>query len=200
MPLRGYTKRRAPPPAIQEERSTMDAPADRDAAVSLYREGPMLLEHAVMDLRDADLDAKPSGGGWSIRQIVHHVADGDDIWTLGIKMAIGNEEAEFALGWYGSLTQDTWAERWAYSRRSIAESLTLLKATREHVLQLLESVPDAWNRGVIVRTSKGEIERVPVGFVIQMQADHVVHHIKRIRTILQEVSGTTGIRETLCDR
>jgi uncharacterized damage-inducible protein DinB len=173
----------------------MDAPEDRDAAVSRYREGPMLLEHAVMGLRDADLDAKPSGGGWSIRQIVHHIADGDDIWTLCIKMAIGNEQAEFGLEWYGSQTQDTWADRWAYSQRSIGESLTLLKATREHILQLLKSVPEAWNRGVIVRTSKGEIERVPVGYVIQMQADHVLHHIKRIDAIVQEVGGTVRVRE-----
>ncbi len=167
----------------------MDAPEDRDATVSRYRKGPMLLEHAVMGLRDADLDAKPSGGGWSIRQIVHHIADGDDIWTLAIKMAIGNEQTEFGLEWYGSLAQDTWADRWAYNQRPIGTSLTLLKATREHILQLLECVPEAWNRGVVVRTSKGGIERVPVGYVIQMQADHVLHHIERIHAIVQEGRG-----------
>jgi hypothetical protein len=167
----------------------MKAPEDRDDAISRFREGPMLLEHAVMGLTDSELDFKPSGGGWSIRQIVHHIVDGDDIWKLGIKMAIGNEQAEFSLGWYSSLTQDTWADRWAYSQRSIGTSLSLLKATREHVLQLLASVPEAWNRAVVVRTPKGEVEEVPVGFVIQMQADHVSHHLKRIRAILQEGGG-----------
>jgi uncharacterized damage-inducible protein DinB len=148
----------------------------------------MLLEHAVIGLLDADLDAKPSEGGWSIRQIVHHIADGDDIWKLCIKMAIGNEQAEFSLGWYWSQTQDTWADRWAYSQRSIGASLSLLKATREHVLQLLASVPEGWNRAVVVRTPQGEIEQVPVGFVVQMQADHVFHHLERIRAILREGS------------
>ncbi len=167
----------------------MNAPEDREAAVSRYREGPTLLEHTVMGLRDSDLDAKPSGGGWSVRQIVHHVVDGDDVWKLCIKMAIGNEQAEFALGWYWSLTQETWADRWAYSQRSIGASLSLLKANREHILQLLGSVPESWNRAVVVRTSHGEIERVPVGYVIQMQADHVFHHLERIRAILQEGSG-----------
>jgi uncharacterized damage-inducible protein DinB len=167
----------------------MNAPEDREATVSRYREGPILLEHTVMGLRDADLDAKPSGGGWSVRQIVHHIVDGDDIWKLCIKMAIGNEQAEFALQWYWSQTQDTWADRWAYSQRSIGASLSLLKATREHVLQLLASVPEAWNRAVVVRTPQGEIEQVPVGFVIQMQADHVFHHVERIRAILQEGGG-----------
>jgi uncharacterized damage-inducible protein DinB len=142
-----------------------------------------------MGLRDSELDLKPSGGGWSIRQIVHHIVDGDDIWKLCIKMAIGNEQAEFSLGWYSSQTQDTWADRWAYSQRPIGTSLSLLKAIREHVLQLLASVPEAWNRTVVVRTPTGEIDKVPVGFVIQMQADHLVHHLERIRAIVREGGG-----------
>ena len=168
----------------------MNAPENREDAISRFREGPILLERTVMDLNDSELDLKPSGGGWSIRQIVHHIVDGDDIWKLCVKMAIGNEQAEFSLGWYGLQTQDTWADRWAYSQRSIGTSLSLLKATREHVLQLLASVPEAWDRAVAVQTPKGEIERVPVGFVIQMQGDHVFHHLERIRAILQEGRGT----------
>ena len=164
----------------------MNAPEDRDREISRYREGPNLLEQAVIGLQDTELDAKPSGGGWSIREIVHHIVDGDDIWKMCIKMAIGNQQAEFALGWYWSLAQVTWGDRWAYSQRSIDVSLSLLKANRDHILQLLANVPEAWNRSVTIRTSQGEIERVPVGYVIQMQADHVMHHLKRIRAILKE--------------
>jgi len=167
----------------------MNVPEDRDRALTRFREGPILLERTVMGLRDSELDFKPSGGGWSIRQIVHHIVDGDDIWKLAIKMAIGNEQAEFSLGWYASQTQETWADRWAYSQRSIGPSLSLLKAIREHVLQLLAGVPEAWNRAVVVRSPKGEIEKVPVGFVIQMQADHLLHHVERIRALLSQVGG-----------
>jgi uncharacterized damage-inducible protein DinB len=149
-----------------------------------------------MGLRDSELDFIPSGGGWSIRQIVHHIVDGDDLWKLCIKMAIGNEQAEFSLGWYSSQTQDTWADRWAYSQRSIGASLSLLKAIREHVLQLQASVPEAWNRAVVVHSPKGEIEKVPVGFVIQMQADHLLHHVERIRAIVRDVGGARP--ETPC--
>jgi uncharacterized damage-inducible protein DinB len=167
----------------------MNLPEDRDHALSRFQEGPILLEHTVMGLRDSELDLKPSGGGWSIRQIVHHIVDGDDIWKLCVKLAIGNEHAEFPLGWYSSQTQDTWADRWAYSQRSIGTSLSLLKAIREHMLQLLASVPEAWNRAVVVHTPKGEIEKVSVGFVIQMQADHLLHHVERIRAMLREGGG-----------
>ena len=167
----------------------MNVPEDRDRSLSRFREGPTLLEHAVMGLRDSQLDFKPSGGGWSIREIVHHIVDGDDVWKLCIKMAMGNEQAEFCLGWYLLQTQEAWADRWAYSQRSVGTSLCLLKAIREHVFQLLVNVPEVWNRAVVVRTPQGEIEQVPVGFVIQMQADHVFHHVERIRAILQERGG-----------
>ena len=167
----------------------MDAPEDQAGAISRFREGPALLEGIVTGLPDDVLDAVPSGGGWTIRQIVHHVADGDDIWKLGIKIAMGSDDAEFSLGWYGALPQETWSERWAYASRPVQGSISLLKASREHILQLIEHAPAVWTQAVRLRTADGQIERVPVGFVIQMQSDHLVHHLKRIREILQEQSG-----------
>ena len=164
----------------------MNIPEDRDGTISRFREGPMLLEGIVSSLQDRQLDFIPSGGGWSIRQIVHHIVDGDDIWKQGIKLAIGTKQAEFSLGWYGLQEQVTWADRWAYSRRSIGTSLLLLKAIREHLVQLLESLPEAWNRTVVVRTPKGTIERVSVGFVIQMQTEHLLHHVERIHALVRE--------------
>ncbi|KAA3662394.1 MAG: hypothetical protein DWQ10_02495 [Calditrichaeota bacterium] len=168
----------------------MKAPADREQALSLFREGPVLLEQAIADLPETYLDAVPAKGGWTIRQIVHHIVDGDDIWKIGIKMALGNENAELSLTWYSAFPQETWGKRWAYSERSIDVSLAFLEATRNHVLQLLESVPDAWTQSVAVRSKTDtELEKVPIGFIIQMQANHVVHHIKRIREIIRELEN-----------
>lgn len=168
----------------------MNAPEDRTGTLSRYREGPQQLEEVLMNLMDADLDAKPAQGGWTIRQIVHHIVDGDDIWKMAIKMAMGTEEGEFALEWYWALPQQTWAESWAYAKRSLDVSLSLFRAERAHVVQLLESAPEVWKRTFLVRTPKGEVERIPVGFVVQMQADHVSHHIERIRAILAERGGS----------
>jgi len=152
-------------------------------------EGPALLEKAVTGLTAAELDTAPARGGWTVRQIVHHIVDGDDVWTMGIKQALGNDQSEFSLAWYRALPQDTWADRWAYSRRPVDVSLALLRATRAHVAQLLEHVPDAWNRSVGFRKPDGETETVPVGFVIEMQANHVVHHLRQIEAILGKKPG-----------
>jgi uncharacterized damage-inducible protein DinB len=152
-------------------------------------EGSALLERTLSGIQDSDLDAPPSQGGWTIRQIVHHIVDGDDLWKTCVKVALGNEQAEFSLEWYWALPQDVWAGRWAYAHRSLEVSLALLKANRGHVLQLLEQVPDGWNRSVEFRKSNGETKRLPVGAVVEMQADHVMHHVKQIRAIRRERSG-----------
>jgi len=158
---------------------------EQSSLLSRYLEGPDQLEHAVADLSDAELDAPPSGGGWTIRQIVHHVVDGDDLWKVGIKAALGNEEGEFTFDWYWALPQDAWADRWSYGQRPVEASLALLRATRAHVADLLEWVPGAWGRSIDVRTPQGT-ERVSVSQVIEMQTRHVTHHVEKIAAIRAE--------------
>ncbi len=168
----------------------MEPPENQDKILELFKQGFGILENALAGLSDFELDYAPSNGGWTIRQIIHHIADGDDLWKTCVKIALGNEQAEFTLKWYSTLPQVVWAKRWCYEKRSISESLALFKANRDHILQLLEYAPDGWNKSVQFRDSNGEIEVVPVGAVIQIQAEHVDHHVKRILAIRQEISST----------
>jgi uncharacterized damage-inducible protein DinB len=172
----------------------MKSPINRDSVISQYIEGPAILERALTGLKESDLDSALAEGKWTIRQIVHHIVDGDDIWKTCIKQAIGNDQSEFSLDWYRALSQNTWADHWAYDQRPIEVSLTLLKAIRDHVVQLIEHAPDSWNRAVRFHEPNGEIEVVPVGFIIEMQADHVAHHVKQIEAILrQNLAPNQGI-------
>ena len=165
---------------------TMKATGDRATILARYADGPSQLENALKGLSESDLDLAPSKTGWSIREIVHHIADGDDIWESCIKMALGNEQAEFHLEWYRTVPQTDWASSWAYAHRPVSTSLDLLRATRAHVLALVAQRPDSWERSVELREPNGQIARVSVGFVVEMQASHVFHHINRILAIRQE--------------
>ena len=167
----------------------MKAPDDQDSVLARYMGGPALLERALAGIQDTELDAPPPQGGWTIRQIVHHIVDGDDLWKTCIKAALGNEQAEFSLEWYWTQPQEVWAKNWAYENRSLDVSLDLLKANRNHIHQLLGHVPDGWHRSVGFRKSNGEIEQLPVGAAVEIQAGHVEHHVKRIRAIRSEVGG-----------
>ena len=168
----------------------MEAPENKNELIELFGKGPDILEKALEGLSDKELDFTPSKGGWTIRQIVHHLVDGDDIWKHCIKMALGNEEAEFSLKWYLAFPQMEWADNWKYEKRPLDTSLKLLRAMREHVLQLLNYVPDAWTKSARYLEPNGDIEIVPVGFAIQIQANHIVHHIKRITEVKEEMSAS----------
>jgi hypothetical protein len=164
----------------------MKAKGDTDSIRTRFKEGPAQVEQALEGLTEADLDYVPVQGGWTIRQIVHHIADGDDLWKLCIKMALGIEQAEFSLSWYSALPQTGWAGSWGYANRSVRISLDLLQAVRSHLLELLDQRPDAWERTIRFRKPDGEFEHLTVGFIMEMQSDHVSHHIKRIREIRRE--------------
>ena len=166
--------------------SDMKASGDQATILARFAEGPTQLGNALSGLSESGLDLAPSQGGWSIREIVHHLVDGDGIWMLGVKMALGNEQAEFHLDWYSTFPQTHWSSSWAYAQRSVSPSLELLSAIRRHLLDLMARRPDGWDRSVAVRQRDGQVTRVSVGFVLEMQADHVFHHIDRIHAIREE--------------
>jgi len=158
---------------------------DPDTILTRYADGPAQLEAAIAGLTEAELDLAQAAGAWTIRQIVHHIADGDALWQVGIKAALGNSQGVFSFHWYWDVPQDTWAERWNYAGRAIEPSLAIFRANRRHVVQLIQQIPDAWERHIAVQWPNGQEEQVTAGWVIGMQADHVVAHIEDIRLIRQ---------------
>jgi hypothetical protein len=146
---------------------------------------------ALAGLSEADLDLALSEDRWTIRQIVHHITDGDDLWKICIKAALGSRRGEprtpgpavFGFPWYWDRPQDEWAEKWAYATRPIEPSLALLESNRCHVVQLLRQVPDAWTGCIIVRWPSGQEQEVTVAWVVEMQTRHVVGHLDDILAI-----------------
>ena len=158
---------------------------DPDTVLARYADGPAQLEAAIAGLAETDLDLAQSADTWTIRQLVHHVVDGDDIWKVCIKAALGNSGGVFSLQWYWDKPQDTWVETWRYAERAIEPSLTLFRLNRRHVVDLLQQIPEVWERHIRVRWPNGSEEPVTVRDVVEMQANHTLGHIDDIRLIRQ---------------
>jgi hypothetical protein len=148
-----------------------------------FGDGPNLLEAAIAGLSESDLDIAPSSDCWTIRKIVHHLTDGDDIWKSFIKQAIGNTGGKFTLEWYWQMPQDEWAERWEYEKRAIGPSLVMFRASRDHIVQLLEHTSGVLEKSLMIRWLKGGEQDVSVGWVVEMQTQHVVEHVSDIGRI-----------------
>lgn len=167
-------------------------PDSKETTLAQYTDGPSLLDSALTGLSETDLDLAPSTDSWSIRQIVHHLADGDDIWKTCIKIALGNENGFFILQWYWEKPQMQWSENWQYASRGIESSLALLRVNRCHIVELLQQTPGAWEKSARLKRPDGQEERVTVGWIVEMQTRHVLEHIKDIQAILQAHKGETS--------
>ena len=159
--------------------------SNRKAIIASYAGGPNLLDEAIAGLTAAELDIAESSGRWTIRQIVHHVVDGDDIWKSFIKQATGNPGSRFYLQWYWELPQEEWVARWGYASRAIEPSLTLFLANRVHIVQLLQEIPAAWEQTMLIKWPKGDEQEVSVAWVVEMQSQHVLGHAEDIRRTRQ---------------
>ncbi len=152
---------------------------DSDDLLKQYADGAIHLREAIADLSETELDTALSSHSWTIRQIAHHVVDGDDLWKMCIKAALGSNEPVSSMNWYWDISQDRWAEVWKYANRDIEPNLRLLQANREHILQLLRLIPNALEKEI------GE-QKGTVRDIIEMQVAHVVGHIEEIHTIRSE--------------
>jgi hypothetical protein len=135
------------------------------ATLIRYAEGPAQLAAALAELDEAGLDLGPAEGGWTIRQIVHGTQTG------------------FSLQWYWAKSQDEWAEVWRYAERDVEPSWDLFRANRNHIVQLVERVPNAWGCRMKIQMSDGSERSFTVGEIIAMQARHALGHIADIRRI-----------------
>jgi hypothetical protein len=141
---------------------------------------PDQLETALVGLAESDLDLARAPAAWTIRQIVHHIVDADDVTKIIVKAALGNFGCVFGLAWYDP--NNTWAKTLDYARREITPALALLRANHRDLELLLCRLPEAWERHVLLqRDQNSEARKITVAQLIQSQTGHALHHIEQIR-------------------
>ncbi|UCH95075.1 MAG: DinB family protein [Candidatus Aminicenantes bacterium] len=152
----------------------------QEKALNRYAEGVVELDAVLEVLSESHLDLSRGQGKWSIREIVHHIADAEDIWKTCIKAALGNPGCTVDLNWY--IIDNKCAGPLDYARRPITDAVDLFKATRRHIVELITHLADAWNQSfTITRSDLPEGKTFKVGDVISFQNLHLRRHIKQIR-------------------
>jgi hypothetical protein len=151
-----------------------------EKAVSQYAAGVGELDAVLQGLSEAQLDLSREQGKWSIREIVHHIVDAEEIWKTCIKAALGNPGCTVDLGWY--IIDNKCAGPLDYAHRPIGDALELFRATRRHIVELVTHLPEAGEKSfTITRGNDREGKPFDVGGVIRFQKTHLDRHIKQIR-------------------
>ncbi len=145
---------------------------ERDALISRFREGYVEVERAVSGLTDDDLDRRGLNGGWTPRQVVHHLADSEATAYVRLRKLIAEDEATIQ-----AYDEPEFARRLHYDR-PIGSSLAVLKAVRAASLELLESLTaDEWDR----RGTHAESGAYSVEDWLRIYAGHSHDHATQIR-------------------
>src|ERR1043166_5589441 len=104
---------------------------EREQLIAQYTDGYRVVSEALLKITPEELDASPSPGKWTARQIVHHLGDAE--MTAAIRFRLLLAEDRPAIKGYD---QDRFATRLHYERPHEA-SLELFRAARAATAELM---------------------------------------------------------------
>src|SRR3990170_1775284 len=109
--------------------------ASRAAAIATIAETPKKLRAAVKGLSDSQLDTPYRDGGWTVRQLAHHVPDSH--MNAVIRFKLGLTEDNPLIKTYD---EARWAELADVRTTPVESSLAMLELLHERWVNLLRSM------------------------------------------------------------
>jgi len=141
---------------------------------------PDTLRAAVHGLSAEQLDTPYRPGGWTVRQVVHHLPDSHLNAYVRFKLALTEREPTVK-----TYDEAAWAELADGRAAPVEVSLTLLESLHHRWILLLRSLTPA---DIARALSHPELGRVTLDTYLQMYAWHGRHHVAHI-TSLRERMG-----------
>lgn len=150
----------------------------RAEKIETIRRLPLELDRAVYGLSDEQLDTPYRDGGWTPRQIVHHIADSH--LNAFVRMKLIQTEDHPLLKTYD---QDLWAKMNDYTR-DIGPSMAIVEGVQERMANVLE---DASEQDLERTANHPDNGTMTLQNLLDMYAEHGDNHVKQI----------TGLRERM---
>ncbi|MBX2924308.1 MAG: putative metal-dependent hydrolase [Chitinophagaceae bacterium] len=142
---------------------------------------PQWLENALLNLDEAQLRTPYREGGWSIQQLVHHVADSHI--NAYCRFRLGLTESNPVIRPYD---EKSWAELYDVTHLPVNISITLLHTLHARWYALLESLTEAdWHRTVY---HPGQAKTLTLWYLLGSYAWHGKHHTAHITKLRERMS------------
>jgi hypothetical protein len=136
---------------------------------------PRDLEQLLATLPSSALDTRYREGGWTVRQVVHHLADSHANAFTRIKLAL-TEDAPMIK----TYEEQLWAELPDSRDADPASSLMILEGVHQRITILLKSLTNEQFARPARHPAWGSIS---VDWLVQMYAWHCRHHLGHIRLV-----------------
>ena len=147
----------------------------RDTRAEWIREIELLpknLRRAVSELSEAQLDTPYRPGGWTVRQVVHHLADSHLNSYSRFRLAVTEDVPTIK-----TYNEADWAELADAKAAPVQLSLVLLEGLQARWALLLRSLGDAQYARKLKHPEWGEIQ---VDWLLGQYAWHCQHHLAHI--------------------
>ncbi len=135
-------------------------------------EAPERLRAAVAGLSESQLDTPYRPGGWTVRQVVHHLADAQTNWCVRTKLAL-TEDAPVVKPY----DEVRWAELQDARTAPIEPSLVLLDALHRRWVHLFRGLSEEQWKRKMVHPDRGVFI---LGATLPMHVWHARHHTAHI--------------------
>jgi uncharacterized damage-inducible protein DinB len=133
---------------------------------------PANLRAAIKGLSESQFDTPYRPGGWSVRQVVHHVPDSHLNSYVRFKLALTENEPTIK-----TYAEDRWAELNDTKTTPVEVSLTLLESLHDRWMRLLRSLtPEEWKRTF----RHPELGAMTLEKTLALYAWHGRHHVSHI--------------------
>ena len=142
-------------------------------------ETPERLRAAVKGLSEEQIDTPYRPGGWTVRQVVHHLPDSHMNSYVRFKLALTEDEPTIK-----PYAEARWAEL-ADNATPIEVSLTLLDSLHNRWVRLLQSLtPEQWKRAF----RHPDMGPMDLEKALAIYAWHGKHHVAHITELRKRMS------------
>lgn len=152
-------------------------PEERSAAVAGIRQLPQNLRSAVASFSEEQLDTPYRPSGWTVRQLVHHVADSHMNAYNRVRLALTEDwPTVFAY------QESRWAELEDARAAAVSTSLDLLDALHVRWVRLFSSLGEQeWKRGY-THPENGRQSVEQGAIIYDWHGRHHVAHVTQLST------------------
>jgi DinB family protein len=145
---------------------------ERKKLIELYRNGYAVVSDVMVKVTPEELDFKPDPTRWSVREIIHHLADSEMTAAVRLRMLIAQDRPTLQ-----GYDQDEFARRLYYDRPYEA-SLELFRLARQSTVEILDRLtPAEWVR----EGTHTEIGPYGVESWLKTYSEHAHKHARQIR-------------------
>jgi uncharacterized damage-inducible protein DinB len=137
---------------------------------------PNELEQAIENLDEAQLQTPYRDGGWTVHQLVHHLADSHMNSFIRFKLALTEDNPTIK-----PYEENAWSEMADVTKEPINVSITLLYALHKRWLTLLQNMSDAdFEKTLFNPQRRGQLT---LWEMLGIYAWHGKHHVEHIKTL-----------------